>query len=61
MMGTVLSEWAMGARPADLALPLEPLRRVPFYMSFAPRLFLSWYRLRDERLARAGGASPPAF
>ena len=61
MMGTVLSEWAMGAKPADLALPLEPLRRAPFYMAFAPRLFLSWYRFRDQRLARAGGANPPRF
>ena len=61
MMGTVLAEWALGAKPADLALPLEPLRRVPFYMAFAPRLFLSWYRFRDQRLARAGGAKPPAF
>jgi glycine/D-amino acid oxidase-like deaminating enzyme len=61
MMGTVLSEWAMGRKPADLALPLEPLRAAPFYMAFAPRLFLSWYRFRDQRLARAGGASPPPF
>lgn len=61
MMGTVLAEWATGARREGLALPLEPLRSAPFYMNFAPRLFLSWYRYRDRRLARAGGASPPPF
>ena len=61
MMGTVLAEWATGVPPEDLALPLERLRSVPFYMNFAPRLFLAWSRLRDQRLARAGGANPPAF
>jgi len=61
MMGTVLAEWAMGARPEDLTLPLEPLRAAPFYMTFVPRLFLAWSRLRDRRLARTGGASPPPF
>jgi len=61
MMGTVLAEWAMGARREDLALPLEPLRTVPLYMNFAPRLFLAWSRFRDQRLARAGGADPPQF
>jgi len=61
MMGTVLAEWAMGARREDLALPLEPLRSAPLYMNFAPRLFLAWSRIRDQRLARAGGADPPPF
>ena len=61
MMGTVLAEWAMGARREDLAVPLEPLRSVPLYMNFAPRLFLAWSRIRDQRLARAGGANPPPF
>jgi glycine/D-amino acid oxidase-like deaminating enzyme len=61
MMGTVLAEWALGAKPEDLALPLEPLRSAPFYMGFAPRLFLAWYRFNDRRLARAGGAMPPPF
>lgn len=61
MMGTVLAEWAMGARREDLTLPLEPLRSAPLYMNFAPRLFLAWSRFRDQRLARAGGADPPQF
>lgn len=61
MMGTVLAEWAMGAKPEDLTLPLEPLRAAPFYMNFLPRLFLAWYRFNDQRLARAGGATPPPF
>ena len=61
MMGTVLAEWATGTPDADLALPLEPLTPAPFYMSFAPRLMLSWYRFRDRRLARRGGAHPPPF
>lgn len=61
MMGAVLADWAMGARPEDLALPLEPLSPAPLYMRFAPRLFLSLTRLRDQRLARAGGAHPPPF
>ncbi|CAM5763008.1 Gamma-glutamylputrescine oxidoreductase [Labrys miyagiensis] len=61
MMGTVLTEWALGAPAQDLALPLEPLRSAPFYMNFAPRLFLAWYRLRDQQRARAGGADPPPF
>jgi glycine/D-amino acid oxidase-like deaminating enzyme len=61
MMGVVLAEWATGTPEADLALPLEPLTPAPFYMSFAPRLMLSWYRFRDRRLARRGGAHPPPF
>jgi glycine/D-amino acid oxidase-like deaminating enzyme len=61
MMGTVLADWAMGMPAKDLALPLEPLAPAPFYMKVAPRLFLSWYRFRDQRMARRDGVSPPPF
>lgn len=61
MMGTVLAEWAQGKPEAELALPIEPLRAAPLYMSVAPRVLLPWYRFRDRRLARAGGANPPPF
>lgn len=61
MMGTVLADWAMGMPAKDLALPLEPLTPAPFYMKVAPRLFLSWYRFRDQRMARRDGVSPPPF
>jgi len=59
MMGTVLAEWATGTRPEDLALPLEPLRSAPFYMNFAPRLYLAWSRWRDRRSPRAREYNPP--
>jgi hypothetical protein len=45
----------------DLALPLEPLAPAPFYMKVAPRLFLSWYRFRDQRMARRDGINSPPF
>jgi glycine/D-amino acid oxidase-like deaminating enzyme len=61
MMGTVLAEWAIGAAPKDLALPLEKLQRVPFYMSFMPRVMLAWSRIRDQRLARRDGLDQPSF
>ena len=61
MMGTVLAEWALGKPQSELALPLEPVTAAPFYMSVAPRLMLNWYRFRDQRLARQGGANPPPF
>lgn len=60
MLGGVLSEWARDAAPQDLALPIEPLKTAPFYMSFAPQAALRYYRGRDWlRAKRAGAPLPP--
>ncbi len=61
MMGTVLADWAMGKPRDELALPLEPLVPAPFWLDFAPRLFLGWSRLRDDRAVRRDGLTPPAW
>ena len=61
MMGTVLADWATGTPPQDLALPIEPLQRAPFYMRFMPRVMLAWSRIRDQRAARRDGLDPPPF
>ncbi|MCB9947209.1 MAG: FAD-binding oxidoreductase [Rhodospirillaceae bacterium] len=61
MMGTVLADWAMGVPAKDLALPLEPLKPVPFYMHVAPRALLPYYRFRDQRIARRDGVRPPPY
>ncbi len=61
MMGTVLAEWAQGAKPEDLALPIETLQRAPFYMRFAPRVLLSYFRYRDQQAARRAGLQPPPY
>jgi glycine/D-amino acid oxidase-like deaminating enzyme len=60
MLGEVLSAWAQGADEAQLALPVEPLRRVSPLMAWGPRLALRWFAARD-RLAewREGVESPP--
>ena len=61
MMGTVLADWAMGARPEDLVLPIEPLRRAPFYMTVAPRVLLPYFRFRDRWTARRDRLDPPRY
>ena len=61
MMGTVLSEWAMGMPKEDLTLPLEPMTASPFWMKFVPYLFLSATRARDQWVARREGVNPPAY
>lgn len=59
MMGTVLAEWAKGLPEKDLALRPESLVPAPFYMKFTPRLFLAYYRWRDNRAARREGVELP--
>lgn len=59
MLGSILSEWALGAAPQDLALKLEPLTAAPFYMAFGPALALRYYRMRDNISARLSGAALP--
>jgi glycine/D-amino acid oxidase-like deaminating enzyme len=61
MMGTVLAEWALGKPVDELALPSEPMTHAPFYMKFAPRLFLSYSRLRDQWSTRRSGSRPPPY
>jgi glycine/D-amino acid oxidase-like deaminating enzyme len=61
MMGTVLAEWAMGKPVAELALRPEPLVPAPRYMKFAPRAFLTYFRVRDQWLARRSGSRPPPY
>ncbi len=60
MMGTVLADWASGMPASELTLPLEPLKRAPFYMAAVTRLALPYFRLRDGWASRrAGIAEPP--
>lgn len=59
MLGSILSEWALGKPRNELALKLEPLTAAPFYMSFGPALTLRYYRLRDNLQTRFSGADLP--
>lgn len=59
MLGSILSEWALGKPENELALKLEPLTEAPFYMNFGPALTLRYYRLRDNILAKLSGATLP--
>lgn len=59
MLGSILSEWALGKPEGELALKLEPLSEAPFYMSFGPALTLRYYRLRDNLAARLAGTPLP--
>ena len=60
ILGEILSQWALEADDTTHALPIEPLARAPFYMSFAPRLMLDFYRIRDRFRERCAAVpSPP--
>lgn len=59
MLGSILSEWALGKPQNELALKLEPLTAAPFYMNFGPALTLRYYRLRDNLRTRFSGADLP--
>ncbi|ATN37496.1 FAD-dependent oxidoreductase (plasmid) [Rhizobium sp. ACO-34A] len=59
MLGSILSEWALGKPENELALKLEPLTEAPFYMSFGPALTLRYYRIRDNITARLSGTPLP--
>lgn len=59
MLGSVLSEWALGMPDNELALRREPLKAAPFYMGFAPAMTLRYYRLRDNLITRLSGAPLP--
>lgn len=59
MLGSILSEWALGKPQNELALKLEPLATAPFYMNFGPALTLRYYRLRDNLQTRFSGADLP--
>ncbi len=59
MLGSILSEWALGKPENELALKLEPLKAAPFYMSFAPAMALRYYRLRDNISTKLSGADLP--
>ncbi|WP_444542173.1 NAD(P)/FAD-dependent oxidoreductase [Aureimonas endophytica] len=59
MLGSILSEWALGVPEADLALKVEPLREAPFYMRFGPQLSLRWHRLKDNLATRRDGMALP--
>ena len=61
-MGVELAKWARGARPDELALPLEALAPLPRrrVMSFAvPAVFGPYYRWADRRSMRRDGLAPP--
>lgn len=59
MLGSILSEWALGKPENELALKLEPLKAAPFYMGFAPKMMLRYYRLRDNISTKLAGADLP--
>ncbi|MCM2397252.1 FAD-binding oxidoreductase [Rhizobium sp. S95] len=59
MLGSILSEWALGKPENELALKLEPLTEAPFYMSFGPAMTLRYYRIRDNIAAKLSGAPLP--
>ncbi len=59
MLGSILSEWALGKPENELALRLEPLKAAPFYMGFAPKMMLRYYRLRDNISTKLAGADLP--
>lgn len=59
MLGSILSEWALGKPENELALKLEPLKAAPFYMGFAPKMMLRYYRLRDNIATKLAGAELP--
>ena len=59
MLGSILSEWALGVPDKDLALKLEPLKAAPIYMSFGPQLTLRYYRVRDWLSTKRDGAALP--
>lgn len=59
MLGSILSEWALGKPENELALKLEPLKAAPFFMGFAPAMALRYYRLRDNISTKLAGAKLP--
>lgn len=59
MLGSILSEWALGKPENELVLKLEPLKAAPFYMGFAPKMMLRYYRLRDNISTKLAGAELP--
>ncbi|KTR02974.1 oxidoreductase [Aureimonas ureilytica] len=59
MLGSILSEWALGQTESELALKLEPLTAAPAYMAFGPALTLRYYRVRDNLATRLSGAALP--
>lgn len=48
-MGTVLADWARGAREEDLAFPVTPVQPIPFHFLRKPAVsaVANYYRLRD--------------
>lgn len=59
MLGSILSEWALGKPENELALKLEPMKAAAFYMGFAPKMMLRYYRLRDNISTKLAGAELP--
>ncbi|KTQ95627.1 oxidoreductase [Aureimonas ureilytica] len=59
MLGSILSEWALGQPESELVLKLEPLTAAPAYMAFGPALTLRYYRVRDNLATRLSGAALP--
>ena len=59
MLGGILSEWALDTPEDQLDLKIEPLHKAPFFMSFAPKMRLRYFRYQDARAARREGAELP--
>ncbi|QIB34618.1 NAD(P)/FAD-dependent oxidoreductase [Ancylobacter pratisalsi] len=59
MLGGILAEWALGVPESELSLKVEPMKAAPFYMDYAPKLRLRYFRLQDGRAARREGAELP--
>jgi glycine/D-amino acid oxidase-like deaminating enzyme len=59
MLGGILSEWALDKPRDQLDLKIEPLHKAPFFMSFAPKMRLRYFRYQDARATHREGAELP--
>jgi glycine/D-amino acid oxidase-like deaminating enzyme len=48
VMGRELARHALGEDPAELSVPIIEMRAVPQVLSWAPRVLLPYYRMRDR-------------
>jgi glycine/D-amino acid oxidase-like deaminating enzyme len=60
VMGRELARHALGADPDELNVPIVKMRAVPQVLSFAPRVLLPYYRLRDRAASWLDSWAPGA-
>lgn len=61
MLGSVLSEWALGLPEEELSLPVEPLHKAPWWMDHGPNYKLREMRLTDNLSSRLGRIELPPY